>query len=137
MSNPINEAYARIDVGAIEKIQSDIRALQNLITTGVFGTLDISNSKTGLSIKAVSVYCERINVPANESKITVSFGTIFDFIPTVTATVRDSTGSLQDTDSVTILISKITRNEVEFFIKKKNFRCDLHVIAIGPKRNIK
>lgn len=136
MSTPINEAYARIDVGEIQKIKNLVNNLANLIPTGIFARLDTGGKKTDFSIKGAAIYTERINVPGNESKVSIKFGTLFDASPTVTGTVIDSTGNLQNTDSVTVLITKLTKDGVDFFIKKKGgVRCILNVIAIGPNKN--
>lgn len=136
MSTPINEAYARIDVGEIQKIKNLVNNLASLIPTGIFARLDTQGKKTDFSIKGAAIYTERVNIPGNESKASIKFGTLFDSTPTVTATVRDSTGNLQDTDSVTVLITKVTKDGVDFFIKKKGgIRCDLNIIAIGPNKN--
>lgn len=136
MSSPINEAYARIDIGEIQKIKNLIKELASLVPTGIFARIDTQGKKTDFSIKGTAIYTERINVPGNENKVSIKFGTLFQDTPTVTATVRDSTGNLQDTDSVTVLITKLTKDGVDFFIKKKGgIRCDLNVIAIGPNKN--
>ena len=133
MSTPINEAYARIDIGEIQKIKNLIKSLSDLVFTGIFSRLDTKGKKTDFSIRGTAIYTERVNIPGNESKVSIKFGTLFEDIPTVTATVRDSTGNLQNTDSVTVLITKLTKDGVDFFIKKKGgVRCDLNMIAIGP-----
>lgn len=133
MSTPINEAYARIDIGEIQKIKNLIKSLSDLVFTGTFSRLDTKGKKTDFSIRGTAIYTERVNIPGNESKVSIKFGTLFEDIPTVTATVRDSTGNLQNTDSVTVLITKLTKDGVDFFIKKKGgVRCDLNMIAIGP-----
>lgn len=135
MSTPINEAYARIDIGEIQGIKARLTSLENLIFTGTLSRLDTQGKKIDFSVRGTSIYTERINVPGEVNKVSIKFGTLFQDVPTVTATVRDSTGNLQNTDSVTVLITNSTKDGTDFFIKKKNgIRCDLNVIAIGPSK---
>lgn len=135
MSTPINEAYARIDIGAIQKLQRDINAIKDLIYTGDFSVLDVNNKMKKLSVRATAVYAERKNVKAGTNSITVEFGDLFDSIPMVTATIRDSSGKLEDADgSPIVLITELTRKKAEFFVKKSKTYCELNVIAVGPRK---
>lgn len=135
MSTPINEAYARIDIGAIQKLQRDINAIKDLIYTGDFSVVDVNNKMNKLSVRATAVYAERKTVPSGSNKITVEFGQLFDSVPTITATIRDSSGKLEDADgSPIVLITELTKEKAEFFIKKSKTYCDLNVIAVGPRK---
>lgn len=135
MSTPINEAYARIDIGAIQKLQRDINAIKDLIYTGTFAVVDSGQKMNKLSVRATAIYAERKGVPAGSNKVTIEFGQLFDSIPTVTATIRDSSGKLEDAEgSPIVLITELTKAKAEFFIKKSKTYCDLNVIAIGPRK---
>lgn len=135
MSTPINEAYARIDIGAIQKLQRDINAIKDLIYTGDFSVIDVNNKMSKLSVRATAVYAERKTVPSGSNKITIEFGQLFDSTPTVTATIRDSSGKLEDSESSPIvLITELTKDKAEFFVKKSKTYCDLNVIAVGPRK---
>lgn len=135
MSTPINEAYARIDIGAIQKLQRDINAIKDLIYTGDFSVLDIGNKMTKLSVRATAIYAERKNVGSGTNKVTIEFGDLFESIPIISATIRDSSGKLEESDSSPIaLITELTRTKAEFFVKKSKTYCEINVIAVGPRK---
>ena len=135
MSTPINEAYARIDIGAIQKLQRDINAIKDLIYTGDFSVIDVNNKMSKLSVRATAVYAERKNVPSGSNKITIEFGQLFDSIPIVSATIRDSSGKLEDSESSPIaMITELTKDKAEIFVKKSKTFCEVNVIAVGPRK---
>jgi hypothetical protein len=135
VSTPINEAYARIDIGAIQKLQRDINAIKDLIYTGDFSVLDIGNKMTKLSVRATAIYAERKNVGSGTNKVTIEFGDLFESIPIISATIRDSSGKLEESDSSPIaLITELTRKKAEFFVKKSKTYCEINVIAVGPRK---
>lgn len=135
MSTPINEAYARIDIGAIQKLQRDINAIKDLIYTGDFSVIDVDNKMSKLSVRATAIYAERKSVSGGTNKVTIEFGQLFDSTPTVTATINDRSGELEKADgSPIILITELTKDKAEFFVKKSKTYCDIHVIAIGPRK---
>lgn len=133
VSDAINEAYARIDVSMIQQLQNKVEELSNLITTGHFARFVDGSGSKDVSVKATAVYAERKFLAAKDDTLKINFNGIFDDIPVITATVRDTTGDLQKLDSVTILMTESTKQGAEFFIKRsKNIRCGVHIIAIGP-----
>ena len=135
MSTPINEAYARIDIGTIQKLQRDINAIKDLIYTGDFSVIDVNNKMSKLSIRATAVYAERKNVGAGSNKVTIEFGQLFDSIPVVSVTIRDSSGKLEDSESSPIaMITELNKNKAEIFVKKSKTFCEVNVIAVGPRK---
>lgn len=127
----INEAYARIDLAAIQKLESDIEEIKKVI--GGYPFLNYDGEQIGP--KSTSVFADRLRIGAKQKIIAISFPSKwFSKIPVVTATIENVDGKILDSNDVTVIIRKITVKGVSILIRRtKEVPVVLNVMAIGRK----
>lgn len=129
MSQSLNEAYARIDYGMITKLQNAIADLAKSMKNNIFSTI-IGNN---YSVKSTRIFGTRFTLAANEEYKTVSFGgSTFADNPVVTATAEDNSDTSGRT--ATIILRKLTKNNVRVYVKRKTTDkrpITIHLIAVG------
>lgn len=126
----INEAYARIDYGMIQDLQTQINNLKKEINTGVFAKI----RNRDCTLKETKFWARGIVIPSNASdtqKVTFGANT-FTKEPVVTATVYDPTRTKDDTEGATIILRNITKSSVTLDISRKGKGpITVFIIAIG------